>query len=241
MSVLERVRIPFSHCSTGDLTALDALLERPGPAVTPRASAILFAHGAGANKDSDFMNTIAGGLCARGFTVLRFDYPYMQRAREEGRRRPPDRRPVLERAHAAALETLERLARPQRVLLAGKSLGARIGSYLTAEDTDGRLARGLVFFGYPLHPKGQPERLRTEHFPLLTVPTLFLQGTRDGLCEVPLLEAALETYGGRATLAWIEDGDHDFGVLKRTGRERTDVLEELVDRVDEWERETFPD
>ena len=173
--------------------------------------------------------------------VTAFDYPYMQRARDEGRRRPPDRRPVLERAHAAALQTLVDAVKPQRVLLAGKSLGARMGSYLAAEDTDGGHTRGLVFFGYPLHPKGRPEKLRTDHFPLLTVPTLFLQGTRDGLCEPPLLEEALQTFGGKATLHWVEGGDHDFGVLKRSGRERGEVLAELVDRVDAWERETFPD
>ena len=204
------------------------------PDGSPRDSAILLAHGAGANMDSPFMTHIAEGLVDAGFPVLRFDYPYMQRARDQAKRLPPDRRPVLELAHRAALARLAELEPDRRILLCGKSLGARISSYLAAEDTDMGLTKGLIFLGYPLHPAGKPEKLRSEHFPALAVPALFLQGSRDALCQLPLLEDALETYGGSATLELTAEGDHDFKVPKRTGRTREEVLDDLVARIRDW-------
>jgi len=231
MSQLKKLSIPFEDGT------LDALLETPEGG--RRESAILLAHGSGANMDSDFMSAMSTLLVERGFLVLRFDYPYMQRARETGRRRPPDRRVVLERAHHAAIKELARVAPKSRILLAGKSLGGRIASYVTAEDTDGGLTAGLVFFGYPLHPRKQHEKIRCDHFAILSVPALFLQGTRDDLCDLDLLTQALGTYAGSATLQIVEGGDHGFDVLKRSGRTADEVRTELANLVADWDATTF--
>jgi predicted alpha/beta-hydrolase family hydrolase len=215
---------------------LTAELEEPAAAA--RASAILLAHGAGFHIDSPWMAEVARGLVAHGFAVMRFNYPYRERALREGRARPPDRTAVLEEAHAAALAELARRAGTRRILLAGKSLGGRISTLIAAK---GERAAGLVLFGSPLHPPGKPERPRSEHFPAICQPALFLQGTRDEFADLGLLQAALERYGGRATLEVVVGADHGFGVPKKLGTSSADVRASLLERVARWERETFPD
>src|SRR5262249_5263023 len=125
----------------------------------------------------------------------------------------------------------------RRILLAGKSMGGRISTYLAAK---GERCAGLVLFGYPLHPPKQPAKIRSEHFSAIAQPALFLQGTRDEFAELPLLRSALERYGGRATLEVIDTADHGFHVLKSSGKSDDEVRELLLDRVERWERETFP-
>lgn len=207
------------------------------PAGPGRGSAILLAHGAGFHMDSPWMVAVARGLVARGFPLLRFNYPYRERALRAGRESPPDRAPVLEQAHALALAALAERAPGRRLLLAGKSMGGRMSTHLAAK---GESCAGLVLFGYPLHPPHRPEKRRSEHFPTLAQPALFLQGTRDEFADLELLREALTRYGGRATLAIVPDADHGFHVLKRTGKTDEQVLEELLDRVARWEEETFP-
>lgn len=215
---------------------LSAVLDLPGDPA--RTSALLLAHGAGFGLDSPWMERVALGLAARGFPVLRFNYPYRERAAREKRDVPPDRAPVLEAAHAAALATLAERAGGKRMILAGKSMGGRIGTHIAAK---GEHCAGLVLFGYPLHPPGQTHKTRSEHFPTIAQPALFLQGTRDEFAELELLRAALARYGGRATLEVIEGADHGFHVPKKSGRTDEEVLEFLLDRVARWESETFPD
>ena len=159
--------------------------------------ALLLAHGAGAPATHPFLETVARGLAARGLAVLRFHYPYAQRALREGRRRPPDRREVLESTHASALACLRTRFPDRRLVLAGKSMGGRMGTHLAAEGAD---CAGLVLMGYPLHPPGRPSKLRSEHFGAVAQPALFLQGTRDALCDLELLAPALELWGGPLTL-----------------------------------------
>jgi len=222
--------IPFADLG---LTAQYDAPERGG-----RASAILLAHGAGSAMDAPWMEAVARGLVARGFPVLRFNYPYKERSRSAGWDLPPDRAPVLEEAHALALAKLAEHADRKRLLLAGKSMGGRISTHLAAK---GENCAGLVLFGYPLHPPRQPAKTRSEHFPAIAQPALFLQGTRDDFAELDLLRAALARYGGRATLEVIEGADHGFHVPKKSGRTDEEVREFLLDRVARWERETFPD
>ena len=226
----ERFAIPFRG------ETLSALHDQPRG--DPRASALLLANGAGFHLDSPWMEAIALGLVARGFPVLRFNYLYRERALREKKEHAPDRMEVLEGAHAAALAALEERAGGRRILLAGKSLGGRIATYLAAKDF--RCA-GLVLFGYPLHPPGKSEHPRSEHFPAIAQPALFLQGTRDEFAELGLLRAALGRFGGRATLAVIEGADHGFHVPKKSGRSDEEVRTDLLERVASWERETFPD
>lgn len=203
-----------------------------------REAAVLLAHGAGADMDSEFMVAAATGLAERGFAVLRFCYPYMARARREGRRLPPDRAPVLEAAHTRALEALRKRLPRHRVLLAGKSMGGRMGTHLAAQGAD---AAGLILFGYPLHPAKRPEKQRSEHFPAIVQPGLFLQGTRDALCDLDRMRRALGTYGGAATLELVDGADHGFAVLKRSGLSTDEVRTDLLDRVVAWYRTAFPE
>jgi len=229
---VEELRIPLEH---EVLDSLGGVLH--AAAGSEREAAVLLAHGAGADMESEFMVAVAEGLAGLGFPVLRFRYPYMERAQREGRRRPPDRAPVLERAHAAALGELQRRRPGRRILLAGKSMGGRMGTHLAAQGFD---CAGLVLFGYPLHPPGKPEKQRSEHFPATVQPALFLQGTRDKLCDLDLLRAALRTYGGRASLEVVEGADHGFAVPKRSGLTQQAVRADLLGRVDAWFRATFP-
>lgn len=202
-----------------------------------RASTLLFAHGAELDFDSEFMHALAELFAERGFDVLRFRYPYMQKRERDGKKYPPDRVAALEEAHARVLASLRERVGAGRILLAGKSLGARISSYLAAKGAD---AAGLVLFGYPLHPAGRLEEQRSEHFPAIVQPALFLQGTRDPLCDLAKLRRALATYAGRASLRVIDEADHGFEVPKRAGRPRAAVLAELADAVAHWEAATWP-
>lgn len=232
-----RFAIPFEREIGGtSLGSLSAVWDKPRG--DERGSAVLLAHGAGAHMESAFMQAVAEGLADRGFAVLRFNYPYFERTRRDGKRRPPDRQPILEEAHEAAHRVLRERAGEKRVILAGKSLGGRISSLLAAKDLP---CDALAYFGYPLHPPGKPEKLRSEHFPAIAQPSLFLQGSRDNLCDLTLLKSALATYGGAATLDVIPEADHGFHVPKRTGKTDADVLQHCLDRFAAWEAATFPD
>lgn len=207
------------------------------PAAGARRSAFLLAHGAGSHMEHPSLAGLAAGLVARGFAVLRFDYAYRERSRRAGRALPPDRRERLEEVHERARAELERRVPGRGLILAGRSMGGRIGSHLAAT---GAACAGLVLVGYPLHPPRQPERRRDEHFAAIAQPALFLQGTRDELCDLALLEESLRKYGGRATLEVIADADHGFHVPRASGRTDAEVQEFLLDRIARWERETFP-
>ena len=231
----EVLAIDVQHAA---LPSVSALLDAPDAGTGgERRSAFLLAHGAGAAMTSELLEAIAVGLAARGLAVLRFNYAYAERAEREGRRRPPDRRAVLLDVHRAAVAKARELFGDQRLVLGGKSMGGRMASLLAAEGVD---AAGLVLLGYPLHPAGRPGSPRSEHFPAIAVPALFVQGTRDALCDLALLAPALETYGGAARLTVVEGADHDFRVPRALGRSREEVLGEILGAIDGWERATFP-
>lgn len=216
----------------GPVPRLAALLDRP----SGRASAwVLLAHGAGASMESPFLEAVAQGLARRDLAVLRFAYPYMQRRAEDGRRRPPDRAPVLLAAHRAALGALRELAQSAPVVLAGKSLGGRMASHLCAE---GEPLAGAAFLGFPLHPAGRPEKAeaRTEHFPRITAPTLFLQGTRDPLAPLERLGARLALLAGPTSLRVIEGADHDFALLRSVPAPPEGMAQHLADAIADWVR-----
>lgn len=202
---------------------VSALLD--GPEDAP--AALVLAHGAGAGMRSDFMEKVALGLAARGVRVLRFNFPYA-----EAGRRAPDREPVLEATFAAvAAQAAERHA-GTRLYLGGKSLGGRIASQIAAAGTAS--CDGLVFLGYPLHPPGRPDRLRTEHFARIKVPVLFVEGTRDPFCPIPTLEGVRGQLAADSTVALIDDGDHSFKVRQASGRDTPTAWGEVVDAVASW-------
>jgi predicted alpha/beta-hydrolase family hydrolase len=180
---------------------------------------LVLAHGAGAPMDSPFLQYFARSLGKRGIRVVRFEFPYMQ-AHREGRRRPPDREPVL---RAAWREIVEAEGGAARLAIGGKSLGGRIASLLADE----MRVRALVCLGYPFHPPGRPERTRVAHLERLGTPTLIVQGSRDpfgGRDEVGgyALSAAIRIH-------WIEDGEHSFRPRARSGRTERQNLDEAVD------------
>jgi len=222
----QALRIELADSEVGHLTGvLDHRGER-APAL-----AVLLAHGAGAGIEAPLLEATAVGLARAGVPVLRFRYPYMERIAREGRRRPPDRAPALLAAHRAALAELARRFPGARRVLAGKSLGGRMASLLVAE---GEPVAGLCLLGYPLHPAGKPERLRVEHFPDIRVPSLFLQGSRDPLCTLELLERELPRLGAPPRVVVVPDADHDFQVPKRSGRTAEEVRATLVAEIADW-------
>ncbi|HKQ58749.1 MAG TPA: alpha/beta family hydrolase [Candidatus Eisenbacteria bacterium] len=194
-----------------------------------RARALyVLAHGAGAGMRHPFMNAIAQRLATRGVGTLRYQFPYM----EEGSRRP-DPEPLLFATIRAALVAARQAAGDLPLLAGGKSMGGRMTSRAAAvQPLEG--VRGIVFLGFPLHPAGQPGISRAEHLDRVTVPMLFLQGTRDTLADLTLLTPVIERLGERATLRVIEHADHGFHVLKRSGRTDEMVLDELADAVPAW-------
>ncbi|MFT7669135.1 MAG: putative alpha/beta-hydrolase family hydrolase [Planctomycetota bacterium] len=224
----ESFQIPVEGMAVDSVGAIFS----PAAHADPTA-AILLAHGAGAPMDSEFMEVIAASLANEGFDVLRFQYAYAERSRIEGRRFPPDRQPKLESVHQSALDSLRLRTSAKSIVLAGKSMGGRMSSLLVA---GGLECDGLIFLGYPLHPQGKPEKLRTAHFPEIHTPSLFLQGTRDGLCNLELLRKALPSYGAAIDLVVIEGGDHSFKVLKRLGIAQSEVHARLVHEMSTWIR-----
>lgn len=183
---------------------------------------LVLAHGAGAPMDSPFMSTMARGLAAEGVRVARFEFPYMRARRDEGRRKPPDREPVLRHTWRAVVDEL---GGGGRVVVGGKSMGGRMASLIADECG----ARGLVCLGYPFHPPGQLDKLRTAHLEHLRTPALIVQGTRDpfGTRE----EVAGYRLSPAIRLHWLEDGDHSFKPRAASGRTEAQSLREAVAAV----------
>ncbi len=189
----------------------------------PEPTAVLLAHGAGAGQDHPGITQLADALAGHGFPVLTFNYPYM-----EAGRRFPDRQPTLLAAHRAAAAWLAQ--RSERMVMAGRSMGGRMASYLVA---DGLACRGLVMFAYPLHPASKPDSLRVGHLDSISVPILFFTGSKDKLALPHLVEQYLVPLP-RATVEIVADADHSFRVPKRTGLTGSEVLESLAARTSRW-------
>lgn len=190
---------------------------------------LILAHGAGAPMDTLFMNAVGDGLAQAGHRVRRFEFPYMAKRRLDGKKRGPDRAPVLMAAWRTALAAT-RAAWPGLVwAIGGKSMGGRMASEVVAGDP-GCGAAGLVCLGYPFHPAGKPERLRDAHLVDLATPTLIVQGTRDPLGDKALVEGLHLSMTVR--LHWLEDGDHDFKPRKASGLSHMDNLADGVAAVD---------
>lgn len=183
----------------GDATVSGVFAEPDGSFAT-----LVVAHGAGAGMDHPFLVGFTRALNDLGVATLRFNFPY----REAGRKFP-DRPPAAIAAWRAAMDAAASRSAGRPLWAAGKSFGGRMASMAVAE---GMPAAGLVYLGYPLHPPGKPEKLRDEHLYGLTLPMLFLQGTRDTFATPELLEAVARRIGPSATLEWREGGDHSFAV-----------------------------
>lgn len=175
-----------------------------------------------------FMERASQALTEHGIATHRYEFPYMKAGKSR-----PDSPVVAETAVRVAVREAA-MARPGLPLLAGgKSFGGRMTSQAQAKQPLPGV-RGLVFFGFPLHPPGRPAVDRAEHLEAVTVPMLFLQGTRDEFAALDLLQGVVDRLGSRATLHLIEEGDHSFKVPKRTGKTERDVLEELAITIQRW-------
>ena len=186
---------------------------------------LVLAPGAGAPADSPFLNAVAEGLAGEAVRVVRFDFPYMGERLRTGRRRPPDRAPVL---LAVWQDVVARLGGGPGLVIGGKSMGGRMASLVA----DGLGVRGLVCLGYPFHPTGRPERLRTAHLEALATPTLILQGTRDPLGTPE--EVSTYELSPRIRVRWLEDGDHSWKPRKRSGRTEAQNLAEAIEAILEF-------
>ena len=189
---------------------------------------MILAHGAGAPMDSDFMEAISARMAATGACVIRFEFPYMAGRRVDGKKRGPNSAKVLEATWREVIAQVceERSLTPGQLVIGGKSMGGRIASMVADESEVG----GLVCLGYPFHPTGKPERLRTEHLEALETPALCLQGTRDPFGKKE--EVAGYTLAETFEVTWLEDGDHSFKPRKRSGRTLEQNLDETAEAFD---------
>jgi predicted alpha/beta-hydrolase family hydrolase len=216
--------IRFEVDGRGDVSAI---LERPENA----QQLLVLAHGAGAGMTHPFMESLSTELASVGFATLRYQFPYM-----EARRRIPDAPAVLFAAVRAAIRAASQAAPDLPLFAGGKSMGGRMASQAAAERSlEG--VRGLVFFGFPLHPPNRPGTTRAKHLTKVTVPMLFLQGTRDTFADLKLLRPICTELRPQATLHLIKDADHSFHLPKSTGRTDLEVLRELVQTVSSWAEE----
>ena len=190
----------------------------------------ILAHGAGAGMRHRFLESVSAALADRGIGTLRYQFPYM----EAGGRRPDPPRVLQATVRAAAAKAAE-MASGLPLIAGGKSLGGRMTSAAAAA-TPLPGVRGLVFLGFPLHPPGQPGTSRADHLDRVDIPMLFIQGTRDEFARLDLITDVTEELEPNATLHMVDDGDHSFGVLKRSGRAPAEVLSEITEAIEQWSR-----
>ncbi|MCK9495348.1 MAG: alpha/beta hydrolase [Dehalococcoidia bacterium] len=202
------------------MTTIEELAGLPAIVDGPRRArrTLVLAHGAGAGMEHAFMERVATGVAAEGIRVVRFEFPYMA-ARREGQRRGPDREPVLRASWAGVIASL---GKPERLVIGGKSMGGRYASMVADEEG----VAGVVCLGYPFHPPGQPDRLRTAHLEVMRTPTLILQGERDSMGT----SAEVEGYrlSSAVRVQWLEDGDHSLKPRKASGHTEQGHLETAV-------------
>lgn len=182
------------------------------------------AHGAGGHMADQGMTRVAQTLEAAGFSVIRFNFPY----RDKGSGRP-DPMPTLKAAVAEAAERARKELAPRKLVIGGRSMGGRAASMLAADGFD---CDGLLLLAYPLHPAGQPQKLRDAHLRQIRVPVLCFNGTRDALCERDLMEKSLT--GLSWQMHWLEGADHSFHVLKSSGRTDAEVMDEVGAVARDW-------
>jgi len=212
-----RIHVDATH-------SVSALLLEPRDAM----ACLVLAHGAGAGMTHPFMDAAAQGLAARRIATLRYQFAYM----EQGTKRP-DRAPLAQATVRAAVAAANERLHELPLFVGGKSFGGRMTSQAQAQAPLDAV-RGLVFFGFPLHPAGKPSNQRADHLFQVAVPMLFLQGSKDKLAELGLLDPLLHKLGPRTLLHIARDADHSFHVPARSGRRDADVMAEILDVVAAW-------
>jgi predicted alpha/beta-hydrolase family hydrolase len=208
-----------------DITSVWAIPNHFAPGQT---DAIILAHGAGNDMSHPFLCYFHEALAEAGLLSIKFNFPYTEQGRKV-----PDRPALLMPTWVAIANAVanDDNWRPRRLFLGGKSMGGRMALMAVAQ---GLPCDGLIFLGYPLHPPKQPDKIRTEHWPAIHCPTLFLEGTRDTLCNLELLKSLLPQLAGPSALKIIEGGDHSFKVPKSLGQDEDAVYAEMTQAILGW-------
>jgi predicted alpha/beta-hydrolase family hydrolase len=217
-----------------DVTATEHATAIVYPALRERAGiTLILAHGAGANQASAFMVRFASALAERGIDTVTFNFLYT-----EARRRVPDRNDKLESCWRKMISAFHagRFGIGGKLAVGGKSMGGRIASQVAAAPEQTDAIAGLVLLGYPLHPPGQPDKLRTAHLPAIRTPMLIVQGARDSFGTPEELKPVLAQLKMPVDLFVVEGGDHSFKVAKKAVPPQEEVYERVLDKIDQWLR-----
>jgi predicted alpha/beta-hydrolase family hydrolase len=204
-------------------------LHYPAAKAARQRVTLILGHGAGANQLSGFMREFGNGLAKRGLDVVTFNFLYMEQGRKI-----PDPAPRLESCYRAVIDAMltHKKLKGNRLVIGGKSMGGRIASQVAASHPEN--IDGLVFLGYPLHPPGRPDKLRSEHLPKIKVPMLFVQGSRDAFGSKQEITTTIKKLKLPAELFAVEGGDHSLKVPKSGGTSQTDVYSSAMDHIAEW-------
>lgn len=194
------------------------------------APLFIFAHGAGAGMDHEFMTAVAEGLADKGVQVVRFNFPYMVKRAEDGKKRPPDRAPKLLEAYQSVIDEL---AVDGPIVIGGKSMGGRMASLLADEAN----VAGFACLGFPFHPPGKPENFKGDHLATVTKPCLILQGERDTFGKRE--ELSDFSLSASVSVEFIADGDHSFKPRKRSGYTEQGNIDFAVDKLAEFIFEVY--
>lgn len=213
---------------------VSGVLEVPQGFVAGCSAAVIVAHGAGNDMHTPLLMHFSAGLCRAGYLTLRFNFPYKEKGQKA-----PDPQEKLVRTWQAVYEFIQN--HPQygtpRIVAAGKSMGGRVASQMTA---DGQISpKALVFLGYPLHPPGKKEQLRDAHLYHITAPMLFFAGTRDALCDLELLKPVVSRLKAPTVLELVEGGDHSFVLLKSFNTSEEEVSDRILKRTIDWLKQTL--
>jgi hypothetical protein len=217
--------------ATSEEGEVSALFLRPPKAI----ALLLLAHGAGTDMRHRSMETLSQALAEHGIATFRYNFPYKEKPGGAG----PNNKKVIIATVRSAAEAASKEAPALPLFAGGRSFGGRMSS-LAASQAPLPDVRGIVFFGFPLHPAGKPETERADHLFKLDLPLLFMQGPRDNLATPELLEPIVKKLGKRATLHMVAGADHSFNVLKSSGRTDDDVIEELALTAAAWMRDQIP-
>ena len=184
----------------------------------------IFSHGAGAPLTSDFMEKVSQGLALQGIRVARFNFNYMQQRVETGSRRPPERAPHLIKQFIDVIESFN-----QPMVIGGKSMGGRMATLVVTESSSEVVnnVKGIACLGYPFHPQGKPEKLRTQHLPFIMQPLAIVQGSRDKLGNKEEINAY--DLPDSIKWCWLEDGDHDFKPRVKSGLTHAQHIQTTID------------
>lgn len=198
--------------------------------LTPKNPKFLLtlAHGAGAPMTHPFMQNLSESLASENVATFRYNFPYMEESRHV-----PDRPPILTATVAAAVQAAQKALPNLPTFAGGKSMGARMSSQAAAQNLLPNV-RGLIFFGFPLHPPNRPDTKRATHLSEVRIPMLFLQGTRDTLADLSLLRPIVKNLSKLATLHIIDTADHSFHVLKSAKKSDAEILQELAATTAAW-------